>query len=48
MSHYSRIKTKFHNREALIACLQQLGYTVETDTVVKGHHGEHKIGRAHV
>lgn len=43
MSHYSRVKTKFHNREALIACLKQLGYEVRTDTVVKGHHGEHAV-----
>jgi hypothetical protein len=43
MSHYSRVKTTFHNREALIACLTNLGYQVETDTVVKGHHGEHTV-----
>ncbi len=43
MSHYSRVRTTFHNREALIACLQQLGYEVETDTIVKGHHGEHMV-----
>ncbi len=43
MSHYSRIKTKFHNREALITTLKQLGYEVGTDTVIKGHHGEHTV-----
>jgi hypothetical protein len=43
MSHYSRVKTQFHNREALIACLKQLGYEVEIDTVVRGHHGEHTV-----
>lgn len=43
MSHYSRVKTQFHNREALIACLRNLSYEVETDTVIKGHHGEHTV-----
>jgi hypothetical protein len=43
MSHYSRVKTIFHNREALIACLTSLGYQIGIDTVVKGHHGEHTV-----
>lgn len=43
MSHYSRMKTTFHNREALIACLTNLGYSIETDAVVLGHHGEHTV-----
>nr|WP_319376713.1 DUF1257 domain-containing protein [uncultured Methanoregula sp.] len=43
MSHYSRVRTTFHNREALIACLTELGYRVDTDTVIKGHHGEHPV-----
>jgi hypothetical protein len=43
MSHYSRIKTQFRHREALIACLKNLGYDVETDTVICGHHGEHEV-----
>jgi alanine racemase len=43
MSHYSRVKTQFRHREALIACLVNLGYDVETDTAIKGHHGEHTV-----
>ncbi|NLD56753.1 MAG: DUF1257 domain-containing protein [Methanomicrobiales archaeon] len=43
MSHYSRIKTQFHNRDALVACLKQMGHTVETDAVIRGHHGEHQV-----
>jgi len=43
MSHYSRIKTQFHNREALIASLKNLGHEVEADTVIQGHHGEHSV-----
>jgi hypothetical protein len=43
MSHYSRVRTQFRHREALIACLKNLGYAVETDTVIRGHHGEHEV-----
>lgn len=43
MSHFSRVRTQFHNREALVLCLQQLGYEVSTDTVIAGHHGEHHV-----
>jgi hypothetical protein len=43
MSHYSRVRTQFRHREALIACLSNLGYEVETDTVIRGHHGEHEV-----
>jgi hypothetical protein len=43
MSHYSRVKTQFRHREALIACLKNLGYEVGTDMVIQGHHGEHTV-----
>jgi len=43
MSHYSRVRTQFRHRGALIACLRNLGYDVGTDTVIKGHHGEHEV-----
>lgn len=43
MSHYSRVKTRFRHREALVTCLKNLGYEVETDTVIRGHHGEHEV-----
>jgi hypothetical protein len=43
MSHFSRIKTKFRHRQALVVCLQQLGYSVETDTTVRGYHGQHDV-----
>ena len=43
MSHFSRIRTTFRHREALIQCLQDLGYTVETDTTIKGHEGQHQV-----
>lgn len=43
MSHYSRVKTQFRHREALITSLKNLGYVVETDTVIRGHHGEHNV-----
>jgi len=37
------VKTQFRHRGALIACLKNLGYEVETDTVITGHHGEHTV-----
>jgi cold shock CspA family protein len=43
MSHFSRIHTQFRHREALIKCLVELGLTVETDTTVKGYHGQHTV-----
>ena len=43
MSHFSRITTKFRHREALIQCLQDLGHSVETDTTIKGYHGQHNV-----
>ena len=43
MSHFSRIRTTFRRREALIQCMQELGYTVETDTTITGYHGQHNV-----
>ena len=43
MSHFSRIKTTFRHRDALIQCMQELGYTVETDTIIRGYHGLHNV-----
>jgi len=43
MSHFSRIKTSFRHREALVRCLQELGYGVETDATIPGYHGRHTV-----
>jgi hypothetical protein len=43
MSHFSRLTTKFRNREILIQCLVDLGHTVETDTTIVGHEGKHSV-----
>jgi hypothetical protein len=43
MSHYSRIRTQFRHREALVQCLEKLGYTVETDTTIKGYRGQQAV-----
>lgn len=43
MSHFSRITTKFRHRQALIQCLQDMGHVVETDTTIKGFHGQHTV-----
>jgi len=40
MSHFSRIKTRFRNREALTACLQEMGFIVETNTAIQGYRGQ--------
>ena len=43
MSHFSRIRTTFRHHEALVQCMQELGYSVETDTTIKGYHGLHNV-----
>jgi hypothetical protein len=43
MSHFSRIRTTFRHREALIQCMQELGCTVEIDTTIRGYHGQHNV-----
>ena len=43
MSHFSRIRTTFRHRGALMQCLQELGYTVEEGTAIQGHHGCHTV-----
>ena len=39
MSHFSRIKTQFRNRDALIACLTEMGFIVGTGTTIQGYRG---------
>lgn len=43
MSHFSRIRTTFRHRTALVRCLQELGYEVMENTTVQGHHGCHEV-----
>ena len=43
MSHFSRIRTTFRHREALVQCMQELGYSVEMDTTIMGYHGQHNV-----
>lgn len=43
MSHFSRIRTQFRNREALVRCLHELGWTVETDAMVQGYRGQQQV-----
>jgi hypothetical protein len=43
MSHFSRIRTTFRHREALVQCMQELGYSVEMDTTIRGYHGQHNV-----
>ncbi|HOX34700.1 MAG TPA: DUF1257 domain-containing protein [Methanoregulaceae archaeon] len=39
MSHFSRIKTQFKNRDALIDCLTGMDFIIGTDTTIRGHRG---------
>jgi hypothetical protein len=43
VSHFSRIRTTFRHRGALVQCLQEMGYTVAENTTVQGHHGCHTV-----
>jgi hypothetical protein len=40
MSHFSRLKTQFKNREILTECLGEMGYEVETNGTIKGYAGQ--------
>ena len=43
MSHFNHVRTQFRHREALIQCLEESGHAVETDTTIKGYHGQHTV-----
>ncbi|MDD1674892.1 MAG: DUF1257 domain-containing protein [Methanomicrobiales archaeon] len=43
MSHFSRIQTQFRDREILIQCLQEMGYQVIPEGLIKGYHGQEKV-----
>lgn len=40
MSHFTQVATKIKNKEILITCLQELGYGVEENTLIKGYRGQ--------
>ncbi|WP_425059579.1 hypothetical protein SCACP_01700 [Sporomusa carbonis] len=40
MSHFTEVATKIANKELLVACLKELGYTVEEKTTIKGYRGQ--------
>ena len=39
VSHFSRIKTRFRNRQTLVTCLTDMGFVVEPDTTIRGYRG---------
>lgn len=39
MSHFSRIKTQFKNRDALVRCLEDLELSIGLDTTIRGYRG---------
>ncbi len=36
MSHFSRLKTRFKNRQILLLCLQEMGYETLEHTMIQG------------
>jgi hypothetical protein len=46
MSHFSRVKTRIKNREILIQCLQERGYTVQIGGSLKGYQHEKSVDLA--
>jgi hypothetical protein len=46
VSHFSRVKTRIKNREILIQCLQEMGYTVQHGGSLKGYRGERLVDLA--
>jgi hypothetical protein len=46
MSHFSRVKTRIKDREILIRCLQEMGYTVQTGGTLKGYSGQRVVDLA--
>jgi hypothetical protein len=46
MSHFSRVKTRIKNREILIQCLQEMGYTVQVGGSLKGYQQEKSVDLA--
>ncbi len=43
MSNFSRIKTRIKNREILIQCLKEMGYTVQKGGTLKGYSGQRVV-----
>ncbi|OPY36501.1 MAG: hypothetical protein A4E35_02041 [Methanoregula sp. PtaU1.Bin051] len=39
MSHFSRVKTRFKNRDALIECLEDAEFSIRQDTTIRGYRG---------
>jgi hypothetical protein len=39
VSHFSRIRTRFRNRNALLECLAEMGLSVEEETTIRGYRG---------
>jgi hypothetical protein len=40
MSHFSRLKTQFKNKEVLTDCLKEMGYEVHNGGTIKGYSGQ--------
>jgi hypothetical protein len=43
MSHFSRLKTRFKNREMLLQCLKEMGYETLEHSMIQGYEGMHEV-----
>jgi hypothetical protein len=43
MSHFSRLKTRFKNREILLQCLHDMGYETREHAMIQGYEGMHEV-----
>lgn len=46
MSHFSRVKTTFRDRALLAQCLEEMGYCVQEDGLIRGYHGVRQVDLA--
>lgn len=40
MSHFTQVATQITNKEMLAACLKELGYEIEEQTMIRGYRGQ--------
>lgn len=43
MSHFTRVKTKIKDEDMLLACLKEMGYSVEVGGSIRGYQGVRQV-----
>lgn len=46
MSHFSRVKTTFRNKDLLSCSLREMGYEVQEGGAIRGYHGQQQVDLA--